>query len=653
MGLVQADQVYITAGGQIHDSEHRPDGYRRKPNRKPGRKARYAPPGVGPMKPAFLYLTAPVRGGRKAGRMKAVIKSFKPLRSLRWKMVLRSTAVLVLLVLTIGFAMIYQVSMTEYQNAVESNQILTQTMSDQFNDNSKAFIHQIDFVTLDGEIQDLIEGMENKGDDRALDIIQLRSMITLRSIVMDEISGVYLYDRNGNLLTKWEKRPSREGVYKLPNAMDLNHYLPDGKVSCEFIDGHLVYHRAVRTLEKWETVAYISFLYDEELLQKKLESIAENETRFLGLYDSRSGVLISAAEHDKDAYLRALQGVDPARLGDGVMIFVDGVGEMLLCGNAVMNDGWYFLSAIRRDNIYEMQYLFLLMMAAFALIAVLAVLSVTLLQKKIVMEPIEKIMAGVQKVQNEDYDIALDVKTGDEIELLAQQFNVMAGRINELVNQNLKAELAHRELQLTQLQHQIKPHFLYNTLECINALSQLGRTDEVRVMTGAFARLMKTKMNDRRFTTVREELACVENFLQIYKVMQGDELEYAIHMDAACADCMIPSLIVQPIVENAVLHGIVPSGRKGCCTVQAFLEEECIHISVTDDGVGFPAGELAAVNAYLSGSVPRGKAAFSGIGLRNVLDRIRFVYGASGRVCLLSDREWGTTFDFILPRECP
>lgn len=585
--------------------------------------------------------------------MRAAIKSFRPLRSLRWKMVLRSAAALVLLVLTIGFAVIYQVSMMEYQNAVESNQILTKAMSDHFNDNSKAFVHQIDFVTLDGEIQDLIESMEDTGDARALDISRLRSVITLRSIVMDEISGVYLYDRNGVLLTKWEKRPNRPGVYKLPNAMDVNHYLPDGSVSCEFIDGHLVYHRSVRTLEKWETVARISFLYDEELLQKKLGVLAEDETRFLGLYDSRSGVLVCAAEHDREAYLRALQGVDPACFADGVMIFVDGVGEMLVCGNAAMNDGWYFLSAIRRDDIHEMRVPFLWMVAAFALIAVLAVLSITLLQKKIVMEPIEKIMAGVQKVQNEDYDIALDVKTGDEIELLAQQFNVMAQRINELVNQNLKAELAYQEMQLAQLQHQIKPHFLYNTLECINALSQLGRTDDVRVMTGAFARLMKNAMNDRRFTTVREELACVESFLQIYKVMQGDDLEYAIHIDAACAECPIPSLIIQPIVENAVLHGIVPSARKGSCTVQALWEEDGIHISVTDDGVGFSAERLAAVNAYLSGGAPQGQTALPGIGLRNVLDRIRFVYGASGRVCLLSDTEWGTTFDFFLPREIP
>lgn len=588
--------------------------------------------------------------------MGAMWKRFKPLRSLRWKMALRTTAAMVLLVLTIGVAMIYQVSVMEYRDAVETNQILTQAMSNHFNGNSEAFVHQIDFVTLDGEIQDRIEQMEGAGggrfaDEHSVNINELRSVITLRSIVMDEISGVYLYDRNGNLITKWEKTPNRAGVYKLPNATDINRYLPDGSVSCEFIDGHLVYHRSVRTLEKWETVAYISFLYDEESLKRMLKIIAEDETRFLGLYDSVHDVLVSADEHDNEAYRQALRQADLAHLSDGVRIDVAGVGEMLLCGNAVMNDGWYFLSAVRRDDIFEMHYLFLLMIAAFALIAVLGVLSVTVLHKKIVMEPIEKIMAVVHKVQNEDYDIALDVKTGDEIELLADQFNTMAERINELVNQNLKANLAYREMQLSQLQHQIKPHFLYNTLECVNALSQLGRKDDVRVLTGAFARLMKTKMNDRRFATVREELACAEDFLQIYKVMQGDDLEYAVRMDTACADCAIPSLMIQPIVENAVLHGIVPSARKGSCTVEVGMEEGLLHISVSDDGVGFLPEPWEAVNAYLAGAATPEQKELLGIGLKNVIDRIRFVYGARGRIILLSDREWGTTFDFFLPRE--
>lgn len=226
-------------------------------------------------------------------------------------------------------------------------------------------------------------------------------------------------------------------------------------------------------------------------------------------------------------------------------INVEGVGEMILCAREVVNDGWYLVSAVPSDSIYQVQSTILLMVIAFVLLALLVILTVTLLNRAIVTEPIEKIIAAVEKVQNEDYDIHLDIHTGDEIELLAQNFTVMAQRIDALVNQNLKAELQYKQAQFDQLQHQIKPHFLYNTFECINALSQLGRTDEVRTMTGSLATLMKNKMSDQRFTTVGEEFACAEAFLQIYKIMHGENLSYEVRLEPGCRNLMIPSLIVR------------------------------------------------------------------------------------------------------------
>ena len=133
-------------------------------------------------------------------------------KSLRWKMVAGSTAIITLLLVVIGTFVIRQVSQIEYRNAVKANQTLAQAMSDRFNENSDAFVHQIDFVTLDGEISDIME----KGGSSQAEIYsnrkELRSVITLRSIAMDAISGVYLYDIKGTLVTKWEKTPNREGA---------------------------------------------------------------------------------------------------------------------------------------------------------------------------------------------------------------------------------------------------------------------------------------------------------------------------------------------------------------------------------------------------------------------------------------------------------
>lgn len=566
-------------------------------------------------------------------------------------MVVGSSVIITLLLIVFDFIVIEQVSKIEYRNAVKANQTLAQTMSARFNENSDAFVHQIDFVTLDGVISNIIKNGGSSQAEIYYNSKELRSVITLRSIAMDVISGVYLYDVNGNLITKWEKAPNQESTYHLPNTTDISRFTPDGRVTSEFLDGHLVYNRAVRTLETCEIVGYITFLYDDQGLKERLDVIAGNNNGFLGLYDSKNDVLICRDNIDKEAYLQALADQDLSDAQGGITFTVDGIGQMLLCSNEVMNDGWYFLSAGSNDDIYEMHSLLVLMILSFAVIAILLILSITVLNHTIITGPIAHIMDAVKKIQNEDYDISLDIHTGDEIEILADNLNIMARRIDELVNQNLKANLAYKEMQITQLQHQIKPHFLYNTLECINALSQLGRTEDVRIITSAFAKLMKNRMSDANFTTVKEEQACVDAFLQIYQTMQAGQLNYSITVDPQCEGLRIPRMIVQPLVENAVLHGIVPSARLGTCTVEVYRENEHLCIQVSDDGVGLSRETLESVNRYIEGKVNEEDKKNLGIGTRNVVDRIRYVYGASGSISVLSDAEWGTSITLMLPIE--
>ena len=566
-------------------------------------------------------------------------------------MVVGSSVIITLLLIVFDFIVIEQVSKIEYRNAVKANQTLAQTMSARFNENSDAFVHQIDFVTLDGVISNIIKNGGSSQAEIYYNSKELRSVITLRSIAMDVISGVYLYDVNGNLITKWEKAPNQESTYHLPNTTDISRFTPDGRVTSEFLDGHLVYNRAVRTLETCEIVGYITFLYDDQGLKERLDVIAGNNNGFLGLYDSKNDVLICRDNIDKEAYLQALADQDLSDAQGGITFTVDGIGKMLLCSNEVMNDGWYFLSAVSNDDIYEMHSLLVLMILSFAVIAILLILSITVLNHTIITGPIAHIMDAVKKIQNEDYDISLDIHTGDEIEILADNLNIMARRIDELVNQNLKANLAYKEMQITQLQHQIKPHFLYNTLECINALSQLGRSEDVRIITSAFAKLMKNRMSDANFTTVKEEQACVDAFLQIYQTMQAGQLNYSITVDPQCEGLRIPRMIVQPLVENAVLHGIVPSARLGTCTVEVYRENEHLCIQVSDDGVGLSRETLESVNRYIEGKANEDDKKNLGIGTRNVVDRIRYVYGASGSISVLSDAEWGTSITLMLPIE--
>ncbi len=569
--------------------------------------------------------------------------------TIRWKINAGSMLIISVLIVLMGIFIYVRVSGMEYRAAVQQYRTLTRTMGARLDENSDAFINQINFVALDGTMADLLSVFYQSSSNYQT-ISDMRSLISLRSNIKNEIGAVSVYDTDGKEILSWDKASNTFGHYSLPTQLELSGIYPSGRITCEMENGQLIYSRAVRMLDGGEIVGYISFLYNKSQFQNKLEILAEDRTCFLGLYDSTSHQMITTNQTGKNAYLQALDGMDMTELPEGITTFVEGVGEVLLCGTASINDGWYVVSGIRSSEIYESRSVFITVILCFFLVGMAMILCINILNERIVSRPVRQIMQAVKRVQEEDYEITLNVRTGDELEELARSFEVMAHRMDHLINQNLKAGLAYREMQLAQLQQQIEPHFLYNTLECVNSLAQLERKDDVRHVTNAFARLMQSKMNDQIYVTVREEISCAEAFLEIYKIMQARFLDYEIQVDTEILDWSIPSLIVQPMVENAVLHGIIPSGRKGIVTVEVHREEELLAVTVSDDGIGMEASKIRAIEAYAGGTASQEEKASLGIGVKNVLKRIRLLYGSGEYVTVLSDPEWGTTFTFMLPQ---
>ncbi len=553
------------------------------------------------------------------------------------------------LILLMGIFIFVRVSGMEYRAAVQQYRTLTRTMGARLDENSEAFMNQINFVALDGTMANLLSDYHKSSSNYQV-ITDMRSLISLRSNIKNEIGAVSVYDTEGHEILSWDKSSNTFGHYILPEQIELSTIYPSGRIRCEMKDDQLVYSRAVRLLDGGDVVGYVSFLYNKSRFLNKLEILAEDRTCFLGLYDSTSHQLITTNRAERDAYQQALTVIDVKELPEGVTVPVEGVGEVLLCGTSSINEEWYVVSGIRSSEIFESRSILVTVILCFFLVGMTMILSINILNERIIARPILQIMQAVKRVQNEEYDISLNVHTGDELEELASSFEVMAHRMDHLINQNLKAGLAYREMQLAQLQQQIEPHFLYNTLECVNSLAQLERKDDVRHVTNAFARLMQSKMNDRICVTVKEEISCVEAFLEIYKIMQARLLDYEIQVDSETQDWIIPSLIIQPMVENAVLHGIIPSGRKGIVTVEVHRDEELLAVTVSDDGVGMKASKVKAIEAYAQGTASEEEKNCLGIGVKNVLKRIRLLYGTGDYVTVLSDPEWGTTFTFLLPQ---
>ena len=231
----------------------------------------------------------------------------------------------------------------------------------------------------------------------------------------------------------------------------------------------------------------------------------------------------------------------------------------------------------------------------------------------------------------------------DEIGELIQSYNYMSRQLALLKNMEVKAIKS----EMKALQSQINPHFLYNTLDQINWMAQFGMNDQIASLVQSLAGYYKlTLSNGQDIIPIEQELKLVAYYVDIQNVRFEQKIELTVEVDKEIQAGLIPKLTLQPIVENAILHGILRSdNREGSITIACERQEERIVLSVIDDGVGMDESSLTQLRAGARGPNPSG----SGYGLRNVQERIKLYYGESYGLHFLSSPGDGTIVEIHIP----
>ena len=178
---------------------------------------------------------------------------------------------------------------------------------------------------------------------------------------------------------------------------------------------------------------------------------------------------------------------------------------------------------------------------------------------------------------------------GDENEIgrLTRSFNIMTEEIQKLMEESEREQQAKRKNELKVLQNQINPHFLYNTLDSIIWMAEWGKNQEVVEMTSSLAKLLRRSISNQQETvTVEEETAYTETYLRIQKMRYKDKLEYEISIDEEIRQEEVIKLILQPLVENSIYHGIKYKEGKGLIEILGYREGNCMVLQVQDDGIG-------------------------------------------------------------------
>lgn len=285
------------------------------------------------------------------------------------------------------------------------------------------------------------------------------------------------------------------------------------------------------------------------------------------------------------------------------------------------------------------------LMAAVVPVALLILLGVAMLIARRVSRPIHSLADEMHRFEGSAADFVYTPVSGtSEIGMLSDSFGHMVGRIQALMEEVKSEEETLRKTELKALQAQINPHFLYNTLDSIQWMCEVGRTEDAVKMVGALARLFRISISrGADLIPIRKELEHAECYLVIQKFRYKDQFSYRFEVDESILDCLCSKITLQPIIENAILHGFGEFIEDGEIVIAAQADGDDVVLTVTDNGVGMDETQCRAILSH-DQSEP------GGIGMKNVNDRIRIYFGAAYGLTIQSEPDCGTTVTIRLPQ---
>jgi sensor histidine kinase YesM len=288
----------------------------------------------------------------------------------------------------------------------------------------------------------------------------------------------------------------------------------------------------------------------------------------------------------------------------------------------------------------NMRNLFLLL---FLLLAAVSAAG-SLVFSKLVTGPLLHLKGLMKRAELGDLKAYWIDKGIGELNDLGQSYNQMLNRLEELIKQVKQEEALKKEAEMEALQYQLNPHFLYNTLNTIKWVAKIHKTPQISEVVSALVRLLQASLGKKGdFITIREEIGLIGDYMNIQSFRYGDRVSVTFEVEQVASGCLVPRMILQPLVENAILHGIEPAKRQGIIHIRAWLDRDLLYCQVEDNGVGI------AVEEEGLGSQSLKRERLSGVGLSHIRQKIKLYYGPDYKMHIMSKPGEGTTIRISLP----
>ncbi|GMQ62863.1 sensor histidine kinase [Vallitalea sp. AN17-2] len=310
--------------------------------------------------------------------------------------------------------------------------------------------------------------------------------------------------------------------------------------------------------------------------------------------------------------------------------------------------GWKIISIIPMKEILNplnniKSFTFILI-----IICVIIVIIVSILISRRITKPISLLIDKMVDIGRGDFDIKLYDDSTIEMEMLSSNIDIMIERINRLNRDIYSYKMKSKEAEIKALQSQINPHFLYNTLQSVKALALFKKTNDISKIVTLIGNMLRYAIyNSDELVNISSEIKHLSDYIKIQNYRYSNKFEYEVLAEIKLDQYKTLKLILQPIVENSIIHGL-QENIKGLITINIFLHDNNVHLRIDDNGKGMSSEELQRIRSYINDTSQKDKS--NSIGLKNVNERIKLKYGELYGVEIDSKLDIGTRVTIIIPQ---
>ncbi len=469
----------------------------------------------------------------------------------------------------------------------------------------------------------------------------------LQSVAVATLDGtIYSYDLNAGGVSIDQTLPLKKMLEQVRGANSISTWYIE---PTEDGQANLYMLRMIHSSEDFKEIGFIILQVNREKLKNVYFDLSTEFTDSIQIL-SQDNLWIIGMDRNQ---LSDREKEWLAKQNEEWNYQIDSKSQNMIAYMNVMGTPWKIVARASLEELFsqEMDH-FRVLFVVVMVTTVLIVSIFSILMAMDILEPINRLVYSIKKVEQENVHEEVLVDREDELGYLSKCFNKMSCEIDNLLNRVYKEQLTRKESELKALQAQINPHFLFNTLESINWMAQLNNVPEIRDMVTSLSALMEASIGKGSpMVPLSKELKYIDSYLLIMKNRYGDRLTYESHIDKSLLRNEVPKLILQPLVENAIYHGIDRMRKKGIITLTIEQREDQIYIEIKDNGKGMTTEEVEDMNRlfkednhdYLLGTNRKS------IGLANVNGRLKLFFGQEYGLEVESEYENYTKMKFYVP----